>query len=128
MVGSQPNSSPSQENRFWPSPFKFYNSWLLRDGFDDFVKSKWNMLDVNLKCHDKFRRLKAKIRQWSSINKTRESNRKVTALEELSSIEKKIDDGSASQDDNENRNNIIHEIKKLDSLESMDLLQKAHIK
>nr|GEX07715.1 RNA-directed DNA polymerase, eukaryota, reverse transcriptase zinc-binding domain protein [Tanacetum cinerariifolium] len=65
---------------------------LLRDGFDDFVKSEWNMLDVNLKCHDKFRRLKANIRQWSSINKTGESNRKVIVLEELSSIEKKIDD------------------------------------
>nr|GEX01706.1 RNA-directed DNA polymerase, eukaryota, reverse transcriptase zinc-binding domain protein [Tanacetum cinerariifolium] len=73
-------------------PFKFYNSWLSRDGFKDFVKSEWNMLDVNLKCHDKFRRLTAKIRQWSSINKTRESNRKVIALEELSSIQKKIDD------------------------------------
>nr|GEV65682.1 hypothetical protein [Tanacetum cinerariifolium] len=86
------------------------------------------MIDVNLKCHDKFRRLKAKIRQWSSINKTRESNSKVIALEELSSIEKKIDDGLASQADKENRINIIHEIEKLDSLESMDLLQKAHIK
>ncbi|GJU92746.1 hypothetical protein Tco_1317502 [Tanacetum coccineum] len=86
------------------------------------------MLDVNLKCHNKFHRLKAKIRQWSSINKTRESNRKVIALEELSSIEKKIDNGSASQADKENRINIIHEIKKLDSLESMDLLQKDHIK
>nr|GFC52209.1 putative RNA-directed DNA polymerase, eukaryota, reverse transcriptase zinc-binding domain protein [Tanacetum cinerariifolium] len=57
-----------------------------------------------------------------------ESNRKVIALEELSSIEKKIDDYSASQADKENRINIIYEIKKLDSLESMDLLQKAHIK
>nr|GEW35186.1 hypothetical protein [Tanacetum cinerariifolium] len=113
---------------FGPPPFKFYNSWLSRDGFDDFVKSKWNMLDVNPKCHDKFRHLKAKIIQWSSINKTMESNRKVIALEELSSIEKKIDDYSASQADKENRINIIYEIKKLDSLESMDLLQKAHIK
>nr|GEZ13930.1 RNA-directed DNA polymerase, eukaryota, reverse transcriptase zinc-binding domain protein [Tanacetum cinerariifolium] len=113
---------------YGPLPFKFYNSWLSRDSFDDFVKSEWNMLDVNLKCHDKFRRLKAKIRQWSSINKTRESNKKVIALEELSSIKKKIHDGSASQADKENRINIIHEIEKLDSLESMDLLQKAHIK
>ncbi|GJV11873.1 RNA-directed DNA polymerase, eukaryota, reverse transcriptase zinc-binding domain protein [Tanacetum coccineum] len=47
----------------------FDNSWLSRDGFDDFVKSEWNMLDVNLKCHNKFHRLKAKIRQWSSIIK-----------------------------------------------------------
>ncbi|GJQ97241.1 putative RNA-directed DNA polymerase, eukaryota, reverse transcriptase zinc-binding domain protein [Tanacetum coccineum] len=86
------------------------------------------MIDVNLKCHDKFRRLKAKIKQWSSINKTRKSNMNVIALEELSSMEKKIDDGSVSQADKENRINIIYEIEKLDSLDSMDLLQKAHIK
>nr|GEZ52786.1 RNA-directed DNA polymerase, eukaryota, reverse transcriptase zinc-binding domain protein [Tanacetum cinerariifolium] len=57
-----------------------------------------------------------------------ESNRKVIALEELSSIDKKIDDGLASQADKENQINIIHEIENLDSLESIDLLQNAHIK
>nr|GEX75409.1 putative ribonuclease H protein At1g65750 family [Tanacetum cinerariifolium] len=97
---------------------------IRRRSFTWMNKAEWNMLDVNLKCHDKFRCLKAKIRQWSSINKTRKSNRKVIALEELSSIEKKINDGSASQADKENRINIIHEIEKLDSLESIDLLKK----
>nr|GEX62299.1 RNA-directed DNA polymerase, eukaryota [Tanacetum cinerariifolium] len=63
-----------------------------------------------------------------SINKTKKNNRKVITLEELSFIEKKIDNGLASQADKENRISIIHESEKLDSLESMDLLQKAHIK
>ncbi|GJV39576.1 RNA-directed DNA polymerase, eukaryota, reverse transcriptase zinc-binding domain protein [Tanacetum coccineum] len=53
---------------FGQSPFKLYNSWLLRDGFDDLIKSEWELLDSNntgfpIKCHDKFRILKSKIRQ-----------------------------------------------------------------
>ncbi|GKE33037.1 RNA-directed DNA polymerase, eukaryota, reverse transcriptase zinc-binding domain protein [Tanacetum coccineum] len=80
---------------FGPSPFKLYNLWLLRDGFDDLIKSKWDSLDSNnfgflIKCHEKFCILKAKIRQWNNNNKTTERNRKAAAPEELSSIEKLV--------------------------------------
>ncbi|GKE65662.1 RNA-directed DNA polymerase, eukaryota, reverse transcriptase zinc-binding domain protein, partial [Tanacetum coccineum] len=93
---------------FGPSPFKLYNSWLLRDGFDDLIKSEWDSLDSNnfrfpIKCHKKFHILKPKIRQWNNNKKTMERNKKAAALEELSSIEKKIDEGSASPFDTENR-------------------------
>ncbi|GJZ29854.1 RNA-directed DNA polymerase, eukaryota, reverse transcriptase zinc-binding domain protein [Tanacetum coccineum] len=42
---------------FGPSPFKLYNSWLLRDGFDDLIKFEWDLLDSNktvfpIKCHE----------------------------------------------------------------------------
>ncbi|GJW96601.1 RNA-directed DNA polymerase, eukaryota, reverse transcriptase zinc-binding domain protein [Tanacetum coccineum] len=118
---------------FGPSPFKLYNSWLLRDGFDDLIKSEWDSLDSNnfgfpIKCHEKFRILKAKIRQWNNNNKTMERNRKAAALEELSSIENKIDEGPASPSDTENRLNLLHEIKIIDKFASMDLIQKARVK
>ncbi|GJU10982.1 RNA-directed DNA polymerase, eukaryota, reverse transcriptase zinc-binding domain protein [Tanacetum coccineum] len=38
---------------FGPTPFKLYNSWLLRDGFDNLIKEEWELLDSNLKCHEK---------------------------------------------------------------------------
>ncbi|GKC45235.1 RNA-directed DNA polymerase, eukaryota, reverse transcriptase zinc-binding domain protein [Tanacetum coccineum] len=118
---------------FGPSPFKLYNSWLLRDGFDDLIKSEWDSLDSNnsgfpIKCHEKFCILKAKIRQWNNNKKTTERNRKATALEELSSIEKKIDEGSASPSDTENRLNLLHELEIIDKFASMDLIQKARVK
>ncbi|GJV39734.1 RNA-directed DNA polymerase, eukaryota, reverse transcriptase zinc-binding domain protein [Tanacetum coccineum] len=71
-----------------------------------------------------FRILKAKIQQWNN-NKTIERNRKAAALEELSSIEKKIDEGSASPSDTENR---LNELEKIDKLALMDLIQKARVK
>ncbi|GKA71906.1 RNA-directed DNA polymerase, eukaryota, reverse transcriptase zinc-binding domain protein [Tanacetum coccineum] len=70
---------------FGPSLFKLYNSWLLRDGFDDLIKSEWDSLDSNnsrfpIKCHEKFRILKAKIRQWNNNNKTMERSKKLQLL------------------------------------------------
>ncbi|GJS00739.1 RNA-directed DNA polymerase, eukaryota, reverse transcriptase zinc-binding domain protein [Tanacetum coccineum] len=118
---------------FGPSPFKLYNSWLLRDGFDDLIKSEWDSLDSNnsgfpIKCHEKFCILKAKIRQWNNNNKTMKRNKKAAALEELSSIEKKIDKGSASPSDTENRLNLLYELEIIDKFASIYLIQKARVK
>ncbi|GJW43260.1 hypothetical protein Tco_0072059 [Tanacetum coccineum] len=97
---------------FGPTPFKLYNSWLLRDGFDNLIKEEWELLDSNLKCHEKFRRLKDKIKQWSNNIKTLERNRKTVALEEINSIEKRIDEGSAMPSDNDHR--LILSFKKIE--------------
>nr|GEV47775.1 hypothetical protein [Tanacetum cinerariifolium] len=118
---------------FGPSPFKLYNSWLLRDGFDDLIKTEWDSLDSNnsgfpIKCHEKFRILKDKIRQLNNNNKTMKRNKKAAALEELSSIKKKIDEGSASPSDTENCLNLLHELEIIDKFASMDLIQKARVK
>ncbi|GKC74022.1 RNA-directed DNA polymerase, eukaryota [Tanacetum coccineum] len=61
---------------FGPTPFKLYNSWLLRDGFDNLIKEEWELLDFNIKCHEKFRRLKDKIKQWSKTSRTLEETEK----------------------------------------------------
>ncbi|GJV39574.1 RNA-directed DNA polymerase, eukaryota, reverse transcriptase zinc-binding domain protein [Tanacetum coccineum] len=118
---------------FGPSSFKLYISRLLRDGFDDIIKSEWELLDSNntgflIKCHDKFRILKSKIRQWNNNNKSLDRNRKIEAIEELSSIEKKIDTGSATHSDTENRLKLLHELKDIDKFALMDLIQKARVK
>ncbi|GKC30787.1 hypothetical protein Tco_1038081 [Tanacetum coccineum] len=113
---------------FGPTPFKLYNSWLLRDGFDNLIKEEWELLDSNLKCHEKFRRLKDKIKQWSNNIKTLERNRKTVALEEINSIEKRIDEGSAMPSDNDHRLILLQEIEKIDKFASMDIIQKARVK
>ncbi|GJX46560.1 RNA-directed DNA polymerase, eukaryota, reverse transcriptase zinc-binding domain protein [Tanacetum coccineum] len=96
-----------------------YNSWLLRDGFDNLIKEEWELLDSNLKCHEKFRRLKDKIKQWSNNIKTLERNRKTVALEEINSIEKRIDEGSAMPSDNDHRLILLQEIEKIDKIEKL---------
>ncbi|GJV76926.1 hypothetical protein Tco_1508510 [Tanacetum coccineum] len=101
---------------------------LDRYGFDNLIKEEWELLDSNLKCHEKFRRLKDKIKQWSNNIKTLEINRKTVALEEINSIEKRIDEGSAMPSDNDHRLILLQEIEKIDKFASMDIIQNAHVK
>ncbi|GJU69391.1 hypothetical protein Tco_1255650 [Tanacetum coccineum] len=69
-----------------------------------------------------------KIKQWSNNIKTLERNRKTVALEEINSIEKRIDEGSAMPFDNDHRLILLQEIEKIDKFASMDIIQKAHVK
>ncbi|GJW96963.1 hypothetical protein Tco_0178771 [Tanacetum coccineum] len=55
-------------------------------------------------------------------------NRKTVALEEINSIEKRIDEGSAMPSDNDHRLILLQEIEKIDKFASMDIIQKAHVK
>ncbi|GJW10026.1 RNA-directed DNA polymerase, eukaryota, reverse transcriptase zinc-binding domain protein [Tanacetum coccineum] len=55
-------------------------------------------------------------------------NRKTAAIEELSSIEKKIDAGSATHSDTVNRLKLLHELEDIDKFASMDLIQKVRVK
>ncbi|GKG11659.1 hypothetical protein Tco_0345896, partial [Tanacetum coccineum] len=55
-------------------------------------------------------------------------NKKAVALEEITFMEKKIDEGSASPSNTKNRLNLLHELEKIDKLASMDLIQKARVK
>ncbi|GKD95980.1 RNA-directed DNA polymerase, eukaryota, reverse transcriptase zinc-binding domain protein [Tanacetum coccineum] len=50
------------------------------------------------------------------------------AIEELSSIEKKINAGSTTHSDIENRLKLLHELEDIDKFSSMDLILKARVK
>ncbi|GJU70031.1 hypothetical protein Tco_1256290 [Tanacetum coccineum] len=50
------------------------------------------------------------------------------AMLDLKSIDKKIDDGTVTQFDRDNRTKLLQDIDKFDNLEAHDLIQKAHIK
>ncbi|GJW94473.1 RNA-directed DNA polymerase, eukaryota, reverse transcriptase zinc-binding domain protein [Tanacetum coccineum] len=59
----------------------------------------------------------------------KENRKKIpVALEEINSIEKRIDEGSAMPSDNDHRLILLQEIEKIDKFASMDIIQKAHVK
>ncbi|GKB09336.1 hypothetical protein Tco_0837648 [Tanacetum coccineum] len=53
--------------------------------------------------------------------------RKTVALEEINSIEKRIDEGSAMPSDNDHRLILLQEIEKIDKFASMDIIQKGYV-
>ncbi|GJU14888.1 RNA-directed DNA polymerase, eukaryota, reverse transcriptase zinc-binding domain protein [Tanacetum coccineum] len=121
------------KSNFGPTPFKFYNSWLLRDDFDDIVKSAWSNLETNndgriLMSHEKLRSLKSTIKQWQVNVRINDRSQKQKAMLDLKSIDKKIDDGTVTQFGRDNHTKLLQDIDKFDNLEAHDLIQKAHIK
>ncbi|GJZ34395.1 hypothetical protein Tco_0580212 [Tanacetum coccineum] len=59
---------------------------------------------------------------------SQERSLKQNAMHDLRLIDKKIDEGSASQIDRDNRIKLMQDVEKFDNLEALDLIQKAHIK
>jgi len=68
--------------RLGPKPFKYINAWLLKPGFKELVKGKWNSYDVQdnstSKLKDKLKLLKGGLKDsnWSmfenlDVNKKR---------------------------------------------------------
>ncbi|GJU45759.1 putative RNA-directed DNA polymerase, eukaryota, reverse transcriptase zinc-binding domain protein [Tanacetum coccineum] len=97
------------KSNFGLFPFKLYNSWLLRDNFDDLIRSAWSSMenqsnDRSLISHEKLRSIKGSIKHGT------------------------IDDGSTNENDRENRIKLLQDIDNLDNLEARDLIQNAHIK
>ncbi|GJW06766.1 hypothetical protein Tco_1569189, partial [Tanacetum coccineum] len=117
---------------FGPSPFKLYNSWLSRDGFDEVIKSTWSSLgNMNagkiLRSHEKLWYLNIFIKQWYVNVKNSDRTRKQEVMIEIHGIEKRNDDGNATPINQDKRVQILSEIDKLDNFVALDLIQKAHI-
>nr|GEZ14506.1 RNA-directed DNA polymerase, eukaryota [Tanacetum cinerariifolium] len=118
---------------FGPTPFKFYNSWLFRDGFDECIKAAWPSLEFNsdgrrLASHEKLRSLKHNIKQWHANTSSHDRSSKQSVMRDLKLIDKKINDGSASQIDLDNRIKLMQDLDNFDKFEALDLVQKTHIK
>ncbi|GJW27970.1 RNA-directed DNA polymerase, eukaryota, reverse transcriptase zinc-binding domain protein [Tanacetum coccineum] len=121
------------KNDFGPIPFKLYNSWLSRDGFNEVVNSAWTSLGntndgKNFRSHEKMRSLKAPIKQWLVNVKNSDRTRKHDIMIEIQGIEKIIDDRNATLIDRDKRVQLLFEIDKLDNFDALDLIQKSHIK
>ncbi|GJY26569.1 RNA-directed DNA polymerase, eukaryota, reverse transcriptase zinc-binding domain protein [Tanacetum coccineum] len=84
--------------------------------------------DRTLLLHEKLRSIKGSIKQWHNNIKINDRNKRLEALNDLKVIDKKIDDGSAKENDRENLIKLLQDIDNLDNLEARDLIQKAHIK
>ncbi|GJV58045.1 RNA-directed DNA polymerase, eukaryota, reverse transcriptase zinc-binding domain protein [Tanacetum coccineum] len=94
---------------FGPTPFKLFYSWKLLS-------------------HEKFRLLKAIIKQWHSKTKTSDRVTKHDNLQLIKSIEEKIKVGSANDEDRDSRIKLLQEVDRLDTFESIDLFQTAPVK
>ncbi|PWA84232.1 hypothetical protein CTI12_AA161030 [Artemisia annua] len=79
---------------YGPVPFKFFHSWLQREGFNDCVVNAYtecSQRNSRLTFHDKLKTIKQKIKHWNLLAKQSEAYRKHEINSRLSVIEGKID-------------------------------------
>ncbi|GKB86993.1 hypothetical protein Tco_0959265, partial [Tanacetum coccineum] len=118
---------------FCSTPFKLFHSWLLRDSFDEVIKMELPKLEEHnfgrkLLSHEKFRLLKARIKQWHSETKASDRVTKHNNLQRIKSIEEKIEAGSTNDDDSDSRIKLLQEVDILVTFESSDLFQNTRVK
>ncbi|GKC65619.1 RNA-directed DNA polymerase, eukaryota [Tanacetum coccineum] len=113
-----------------------YYTWMNKAGtklskldlfliLDDILEA---IPDIHITALDHLWSIKGSIKQWHNNIKINDRNKRLEALNDLKVIDKKIDDGSANENDRENRIKLLQDIDNLDNLEAHDLIQKAHIK
>ncbi|GJS36384.1 RNA-directed DNA polymerase, eukaryota, reverse transcriptase zinc-binding domain protein [Tanacetum coccineum] len=118
---------------YGPTPFRFFHHWLEMEGFTKFVEDTWksspsagtNALSILM---SKLRFLKKHIREWNKGNMVCRKNAKAQLKKELEVVDSIIDSGQGNEEVISTRLGIIHQIQKCDSLDSMEMAQKAKIK
>nr|GEY50477.1 nucleotide-binding alpha-beta plait domain-containing protein [Tanacetum cinerariifolium] len=123
-----------KENRYdyGPTPFRFFHHWLDMDGFTDFVENTWksslrvgaNALSILM---SKLRILKKHIRTRNKSNMGCRKNDRIQLKKKLEDIESIIDSGLGDEELINSRLDTIHQLQKLDILESMEKAQKAKL-
>ncbi|GKA68574.1 putative RNA-directed DNA polymerase, eukaryota, reverse transcriptase zinc-binding domain protein [Tanacetum coccineum] len=88
-------------------------------------KSDFGPIPFKLLSHEKFRLLKARIKQLHSKTKTSDRVTKHDNLQVIKYIEEKIEVSVVNDDDCDSRIKLLQEVDRLDTFESFDLLKKA---
>nr|GEW51192.1 RNA-directed DNA polymerase, eukaryota [Tanacetum cinerariifolium] len=83
---------------YGPSPFWFFHSWFAMKGFNSFVKTTWKSLNIVepnglIRLKKKLQALKIAIKAWSKEANKRLNDRKINIQQNLSEVDKLIDQG-----------------------------------
>ncbi|GJW96094.1 hypothetical protein Tco_0177902 [Tanacetum coccineum] len=105
---------------YGPIPFKFFHSWLQRDGFNDCVMNAYKECSHDnplMTFHDKLKVMKLKIKAWNSLAKCRDASRQLQIKSKLLFIDDKINSGTTSEEEKVDRLNLLKEREDIQKLE-----------
>ncbi|GJU43814.1 RNA-directed DNA polymerase, eukaryota, reverse transcriptase zinc-binding domain protein [Tanacetum coccineum] len=120
-----------KKDDYGPIPFKFFHSWLQRDGFNDCVMNAYKECSHDnplMTFHDKLKVMKYKIKALNSLAKCRDTSRQLQIKSKLLFIDDKINSGTTLEEEKVDRLNLLKEREDIQKLEDMDTVQKARIK
>nr|GEV05557.1 RNA-directed DNA polymerase, eukaryota [Tanacetum cinerariifolium] len=118
---------------YGPTPFRIFNSWFSKEGFDKMVESSWNnslIMENNaiVLLKKKFQALKSTIKSWSKQEKHQESAERIAFMNRLVELDKIIDQGSGTENIVHERTVLLKDLGEVNSRLSHDLAQKAKVR
>lgn len=116
---------------FGPKPFRFFNSWLHREGFDDMVKDVLGngvyLGDPYMRLMGKFKTLRSKIKAWKE-NVTRDEMEEVECLsKEIRDLEGVLEVRDLKEEENWIMEEAKARLKHLEYLKLKDMRQKSRV-
>ncbi|GJS12092.1 RNA-directed DNA polymerase, eukaryota [Tanacetum coccineum] len=118
---------------YGPTPFRFFQSWSSRKGFDKMVEDLWNHSDFTdfnciIKLKNKLQFLKKTIKQWLVEDNNKVNANKQQLSARLIVLDKLFDQGKCNDELLQERSNIYKELNDLNKASSLDHIQKAKIR
>nr|GEZ20471.1 RNA-directed DNA polymerase, eukaryota, reverse transcriptase zinc-binding domain protein [Tanacetum cinerariifolium] len=118
---------------YGPSPFWFFHSWFAMKGFNSFVETTWkslNIVELNglIRLKKKLQALKIAIKTWSKEANKRSNDRKINIQQNLSEVDKLIDQGKINDEILIKRITLLNDLQKLNNRNAMEISQKAKIR
>ncbi|GJR72716.1 RNA-directed DNA polymerase, eukaryota, reverse transcriptase zinc-binding domain protein [Tanacetum coccineum] len=115
---------------YGPTQFRFFHSWLEMEGFRDLVADTWNndgIVEVNglISFKKNLQNLKLVIHEWVASKRSESTKIKKAHQLKLSSIDEKIDQGNASEEDLIQRRESSKILNDIYRLEAKDIAQKS---
>ncbi|GJU24930.1 hypothetical protein Tco_1163551 [Tanacetum coccineum] len=117
---------------FGPIPFKLYNSWMQREGFNTMIKTNnEEYLNLNLWLQSSFKQklkfFKMKIKSWHHESKLLVNSRMQDIQVSLIELDRKIDSSIATDEERHCLIQLMKEREDLDRFLSIDIAQKAKV-
>ncbi|XP_023759467.1 uncharacterized protein LOC111907886 [Lactuca sativa] len=117
---------------FGPPSFRFFNSWMLRDGFNEEFENAWNSFmgfgspDMFIKA--RLKHVKNRIRKWRQVDSNDESKLLLNSKTKVAELESIVEFRALTEDELLERRKCKTKISELEKFAKLDMQQKAKVK
>ncbi|GJX67465.1 RNA-directed DNA polymerase, eukaryota [Tanacetum coccineum] len=117
---------------YGPTPFRFFHSWFIMEGFDSFVESTWNSFNIVeenglIRLKKKLQLLKIAIKAWMKDARMKSNEKKSIILKKLADLDRLIDQGRNNDEILNSRILLLNDLHDINSKSASELAQKAKI-
>nr|GEU89314.1 RNA-directed DNA polymerase, eukaryota [Tanacetum cinerariifolium] len=114
---------------YGPSLFWFFHSWFAMEGFNYFVETTWKSLNIVepnglIRLKKKLQAPKIAIKAWSKEANKRSNERKINIQQNLSEVDKLIDQGKSNDEILIKRIMLLNDLQELNNRNAMEISQK----